>query len=96
MFERFIIDWILHVREIYCGLVWILFSFIKSLDIRVYHPYLFISVYPYSTRLRRLLRRSIPTAVMPRPSILSFIGRRTYYPHLLPSRCFIGGPKSLT
>ena len=63
IFERFIIDWIL-------------FSFIKSLDIRVYHPCLFISVYPSSTRLRRLLRRSILTALTPQFILFSFIRRR--------------------
>jgi hypothetical protein len=58
-------------------MVWIVFLFIKSLGIHVYHPCLFIALYPYSTRLRRLLRRSIPTAVTPRYLLSIFIRWRS-------------------
>ena len=72
--DWFIIDRILHVREIYYRSDCILF--ITSLGIHVYHPCLFIALYPYSTRLRRLLRRSIPTALTPRYLLSIFIRRR--------------------
>ena len=82
LLRRLFIPLILDVREIYV--------YVSNLSVHVYS-----SVYSYSTRLRRLLRRSILTAVMPGPLFYHLLVG-AYYPHLLPSRCFIGGPKSVT
>jgi len=54
LLRRLFIPLILDVREIYV--------YVSNLSVHVYS-----SVYSYSTRLRRLLRRSILTAVMPGP-----------------------------